>query len=550
MLPTLENPFYYLENFDTVLEWVHTRYRHLLSPEEECFIEGVAGLPRPSRALLVRMVMRKGPFFRASKLVYEEIGCTRTAVGPLVLHGWVDDQPQLSLDQLATLLTKGELLSAVGPIPGGGAMKKADLVDLLRARCDGDRRFGEWHPSSDDCVYGLLIHSLCDRIRLLFFGNCRQDWSEFVLADLGVWKYEKVELSSASHGLRSRDEVDHYLHLFALSERFENGEEADAIRKELPAPAAENNWLEGRRAKLVFKLAQHYERAEMLEDALDLYLSCTVHGSRIRAIRVLERSGQHDKAYTLANLASLSPESEAEKQQLTRLRPRLQRRLGVPVSASAPAGAAAVRLDVQLPQPTESFCVEQLVASHFATTDAPLYYVENTLINSLFGLLCWSAVFAPIPGAFFHPFQSGPADLYSADFFQRRDKEFNACLAQLESQQYIETIRQNFSEKAGTLSPFVAWHHLNEELLHLALRCIPAAHLKAIFMRMLADVRANRAGFPDLIQFWPHEQRYRMLEVKAPNDRLQDNQLRWLEYFATHGIPVGVCYVQWLEEAA
>ncbi|KRB78289.1 VRR-NUC domain-containing protein [Noviherbaspirillum sp. Root189] len=550
MPPTLENPFYYLENFDTVLEWVHTRYPHLLSVEEEHFIRCVAALPRPSRALLVRMVMRKGPYFRASKLIYDEIGCTRQAAGPLVQHGWIDDQPQLSLDHLAGLLTKGELLAAIGPVPGGGAMKKADLVDRLRTRFDSHRRFDEWHPSSDDCVYALLIHPLCDRIRLLFFGNCRQDWSEFVLADLGIWKYEKVALSSISHGLRSRDEVDHYLHLFALGERFENGEDPNIILGELPPPTADNDWLASRRAKLVFKLAQHYERADSLQDALSLYTSCTYPGARIRAIRVMERCGLNDDAYALASAADLSPESEAEKQQIARIRPRLQRRLGMPMVAKLPAASSVARVDLPLPAPTESFCVEQLVAAHLATADAPLCYVENTLINSLFGLLCWNAVFAPVPGAFFHPFQSGPADLYNGDFFRRREKEFNACLSQLDSQEYVDTVLRNFVEKADTLSPFVAWQHISEELLRLALQCIPSAHLKAIFHRMLADIRTNRAGFPDLIQFWPDERRYRMIEVKAPNDRLQDNQVRWLDYFMMHDIPVSVCFVQWLEEAA
>ena len=60
-------------------------------------------------------------------------------------------------------------------------------------------------------------------------------------------------------------------------------------------------------------------------------------------------------------------------------------------------------------------------------------------------------------------------------------------------------------------------------------------------------VRANRAGMPDLIQFWPAERRYRMIEVKGPGDRLQDNQKRWLAFCAQHGMPVDVCYVRWSE---
>ena len=43
------------------------------------------------------------------------------------------------------------------------------------------------------------------------------------------------------------------------------------------------------------------------------------------------------------------------------------------------------------------------------------------------------------------------------------------------------------------------------------------------------------------------QQRYRMIEVKGPGDRLQDNQLRWLAFCEQHQMPVTVCYVQWQE---
>jgi len=35
---------------------------------------------------------------------------------------------------------------------------------------------------------------------------------------------------------------------------------------------------------------------------------------------------------------------------------------------------------------------------HLQQDDAPVHYVENALLCSLFGLLCWEAIFAPLPG--------------------------------------------------------------------------------------------------------------------------------------------------------
>ena len=88
MPSALDDPFYYLNNFQAVLDWIGARYDDLLDDEERGFIAAFAGLPKASRALLVRMVMRKGTLFRESKLAYVEIGPTREALQPLVALGW------------------------------------------------------------------------------------------------------------------------------------------------------------------------------------------------------------------------------------------------------------------------------------------------------------------------------------------------------------------------------------------------------------------------------------------------------------------------------
>ncbi|WP_342588215.1 VRR-NUC domain-containing protein [Salinicola endophyticus] len=122
-------------------------------------------------------------------------------------------------------------------------------------------------------------------------------------------------------------------------------------------------------------------------------------------------------------------------------------------------------------------------------------------------------------------------------------------MATLARDDYRDIVRQRFHAKHGIQSPFVAWGALDETTLELALTCLPARHLRLWFERLLGDIRANRAGMPDLIQFWPGEARYRMIEVKGPGDRLQDNQKRWLAFCAEHAMPVSVCYVSWEEQS-
>jgi hypothetical protein len=209
--------------------------------------------------------------------------------------------------------------------------------------------------------------------------------------------------------------------------------------------------------------------------------------------------------------------------------------------------------DIVVDRPNSDDAVEYCVRDYLAQQaegNTAIHYVENGLVNSLFGLLCWKAIFAPIPGAFFHDYQYGPADLSSGHFYQRRHREFAECFAELDSDQYRTTIRHCFAAKAGIQSPFVAWRLLSNQLLDWALTCFPAAHLRLWFEWIARDIRENRAGFPDLVQFWPVEQRYRMIEVKGPGDRLQDNQRRLLEFCVSHQMPVSVCHVRWATKLA
>jgi hypothetical protein len=550
----LENAFYYLDNFHRVLDWIADRYADLLDEAEHGFIAAFPGLPQPARALFVRMVMRKGDLFRASKLDYPEIGCPLAAAGPLLDAGWVRRDPDVSLDELFDLLLKAEVAEAFVLDAPLRAARKAEQLAALRALPDhvDSRPFSRWHPACGDQVLRILVKPLCERLRLVFFGNLSQDWTEFVLADLGLFRYEQVEFSAGSRGFRSRADIDDYLRLHACKERYHAGEPAPEVLRDLPPLPFDNPWLDSRREKLLFQLGQQLEKDKDWEAAHGAYARCRYPGARGRAIRVLEKHERYGDAYALFEAAWAAPESEAERQHLLRIGPRLARRLGH--ARLAPRRAAPPpRLDLCLPFDAGRR-VEGVVLDHLWRDDAPVFYVENTLANTLFGLLCWPAVFAAIPGAFFHPFHRGPADLYSADFGRRRAAEFAACLARLDDGSYRDAMLATWDEKAGLQSPFVAWDYLDRAIVELALDCIPPAHVRLWCERILHDVKDNRTGFPDLIRFRPHAPagsgRYELIEVKGPGDRLQDNQLRFIDYCAAHGMPVTVCYLQWEQAAA
>jgi len=539
----LDPRFYYLANFQQALSWLQERSADLLNESEHGFLQQFGATDTASQALLVRMIMRKGSHFRLSKLSYEEIGCARQVATPLLEAGWVRNDAELSLEELFKLLRKDELLQHLAGPTSRKSQNKGELLTQLADGYTEPRAFATWCPDSEEQIFSLTINALCERLRLMFFGNLRQDWSEFVLAELGIFRYERVELTPDSRAFRHRADVDCYLHLQRSREQFEAGEPLADVLQQISTVVCDTPFLVARRNKLLFRMGQQLERETDLEGALAFYSDCRYVGARLRQIRVLERLGRPEQAYELTRQAIQAPENDAEAQAVERALTRLARQLGQPQPGKAKPIPPA-RIDLRLPRP-EAQSVEFAVKAHLHQPDAPVHYVENSLICSLFGLLCWQAIFAPVPGAFFHPFHTAPVDLFSADFHTQREELFAACLAHLDSDAYKQVIRENYAAKFGIQSPFVFWAALDESLLEQALDCLPAAHLRAWFRRLLLDIKANRAGMPDLIQFWPAERRYRMIEVKGPGDRLQDNQRRWLAFCAEHGMPVDVCYVQW-----
>ena len=188
-------------------------------------------------------------------------------------------------------------------------------------------------------------------------------------------------------------------------------------------------------------------------------------------------------------------------------------------------------------------------ARHYARQWDAVYYVENLVINASFGLAFWDEMFTPVPGAFVHPFQSAPLDMYSRGFHASRRRAEDPRLAALESVDLAGMLLANFDRYQGVSNAWVGWRGLDRELLAAALEIIPRRHWLAIWRRLLFDPEANRNGCPDLLALDP-EQGYCLIEVKGPGDALQLHQRRWLRFFQAEGIPARVAWVQWRDETS
>jgi VRR-NUC domain len=176
-------------------------------------------------------------------------------------------------------------------------------------------------------------------------------------------------------------------------------------------------------------------------------------------------------------------------------------------------------------------------------------YVENTLMNTLFGLAFWEQIFEAVPGAFHNPFQSVPADMYDSAFRSRRRASLDQRMSQLRAYDNLARILvEAYQRYHGYECRWTNWRHVSAELVEASASIIPAGHLLAIWERMLFDPGENRRGFPDLITLGSRTGDYCLMEVKGPGDALLDSQKRWLRFFQSQGIPAQVAWVKWRDD--
>ncbi|GAA5444481.1 fanconi-associated nuclease 1 homolog [Microbulbifer sp. NBRC 101763] len=541
---------YYLTNFLTLMKFVTARYKSLLSAEEDQFYERFMSLGINGQKLYVRLLSRKGApssagaLFRLSKLQYAEIEDLEHACRELEVSGLLRLNPQISNQELLPLFTKPELFRASNkPLPK--ALKRADLIAaLLEQGVDS----GIHKLLAADTLLAVQHASCFETFKLCFFGNLNQDLTDYVLRDLGLFRYEDYPLDRQNLPFQNREQIDQHLtyyHCLDLAEQALTGETSDilTLAEQLPSGITGDAALHRRLDRLRLKLARQLERMGELAAADRLYKMCQRPPARERRARIAIKNGDTGKGLGLCQQILEAPLDEAEKIFAESFGHRTAKDLDCAKEWPAPKRYRPPTETIVLPQSPER--VEIQVALHLEQlSEGNCYYVENCLLNGILGLYIWDILFASIPGAFFNPFQSAPSDFRTADFYLSRRTLLDQRLAELDKDTLRERVWCSYRDKWGISNPLVAWDALPKELVTTAMERIPTSHWRSLFQRILSDIAHHRNGLPDLILF-PAAGDYELIEVKGPGDRLQQNQQRWLTFFASQRVPHRVIHVEW-----
>ncbi len=550
---------YYVENFLHLINSAQERYQDLLSPQEREYCEIFRGLSQDAKRLYVRLISRKGPCFRLDKLNYPEIASISGAAQTLELYGLLDEGAEESTPTLLDLLLKPELEALARPFFKPAALRKPALIEELCAHLEDDTLRAAL--KSRICIMRPLGHEALLVLQVLFFGNLRQDLTEFVLEDLGVVRYETYPVLKEHRLFETRGALQHTLTLTELHyEAHHLIEEAGDIEsaaqlaeavlhgQKRPGERGHGGWhpmTKRRRDRLLNLVARALERVGQSQRALPLYEGSASPPARERRARILAAADRTSEALKLLEEIQQTPWDETELvfapsfsarlQKLPRKRPKRPTRT---LTLEPPKDERSRRKGG----------VERRTLDHLREQGFEGFFAENGLWRNLFGLLFWDIIFAPLPGVFQHRFQRGPLDLMTPQFKAKRESALASRLdwirAQSPQQLQAEALGVH-DRKLGVACHLVAWGDPGRAALQTALDRVPGPALAKVFERLSLDLARYGRGLPDLFVFPKDKEGFELLEVKGPGDQLRPEQGRWIDYLNANGLPTTIVKVDW-----
>jgi hypothetical protein len=548
---------YYLRNFELLVTTVLRRHHPLLRAEEIQFAESFLSQGDDARKLLVRLLCRRGPWFRSAELRYGEIVDIPRAIHALIEAELVVDASAAELADLLELLRKDEILALARSfdrvIPSARRRDEA-LADLVAA-VDATRLF-ERVAAATQAIAPLGSEHLAVFL-FLFFGNFEQDFSDFVLRDLGRARYEHYSIDETFPLFSNRADVDF---LFGTAELGAEAEEAATegdeptlmmcVERALALSPRPGVRLQRRYGRLLNNLGHMLEQRDNLAVALRCYAQSPLPPARERTCRIQAKQGDLEGALRLAIAIADAPLDAGEESFAASFLRRHAKRSSIAAEwvAHHPKDEAVPSHEFLLNK--SDIPVEEAVLIHTTSLGWHGAFVENALWCSLFGLLCWEQLFAPVPGVFQHEFQSAPMDIASPDFYATRAGSFDNHFDWLASRTPAELtlfLLERLEAKQGLQNRFVDWSVINREILEAFASRIAPPHLVSILATIARNPLRFDSGFPDLFLWRPNSLEWALWEVKGPGDTLRPEQIFWLREFNRLGISAAVVYVRYGE---
>jgi DNA polymerase III subunit epsilon len=485
--------FYYHDHFVEMLSFVRTTYGSILTDEHDAFIAGFHSLSKDAQCLLIRMVNRRGAIFNRSLFKYPEISDVDRAAEDLLACGQARTLQAGDYNAFVVCLPKDVLhrgAKAAGRTDVRSSWAKPKLVEYFLTQVP-------FEVVAEHCGAAgfIALHDTrpLEFLLYLYFGKTERDLKNFALRDLGVLRTNKE--TSFQARFADGEEARACFHYSRLLDRLEVKSAAifqEAVSEIFGGPECPTGYAADLRSRAACQAGQFFEKKGEKELAVQLYRAGTSAECNERLARLLYAVGRKADAEELLRRMIDDPASDGEHVFATDF---YARKFGGRRTGSCTellrAGVTLTVDDTYRGNP------EAGVAGVMRRQGYRVFFAENTLWQTLFGLLFWEELFES--GQLHSSFDWLPHCLKDRSFVRLFDVRIGEKLEAVRTGTALALLLRTIAARWGRPNGVFAWDHVDVDALRLLLAQASGAGLATILRAMCEDFREMRDGFPDLM---------------------------------------------------
>ncbi|PKH90033.1 DNA polymerase III subunit epsilon [Pseudoalteromonas sp. 78C3] len=538
---------YYLAHFRELIEFVTSKCMHLLEPKHSEFISKINQLDEQSQCMLARVYSRKPYLVQAQSLNYEEITSPHQAIYTLKKADILFEPNEQHYSQLLAHLTKPSLVELLSNYDEQISFKKSAgkgaLVDIAR-------EFFKACPQELAPLYSqYVINNRSDYyeyFEFLFAGKLSSGdvnhQNRFVMRDLGLTATREGHSESLSR-FETLDEAqsNYLLNRYRLA--FKNiTDESDyvALASQVLVQAAHGAIAVALKNKLLVRLYRQLKAVDS-ELAFSLLEGCA-DDSEAQEIQIREQYRLGNKEWVKARLEAII-ENPLTDDLLYFADDFLMRKFNKKTRSRLSAMLADTQCVLEIDELYRGE-VEQGVNDYYTRQGMQVFNTENTLWQSLFGLVFWHELFVESPYPPCNEFDIYPQVLRLGNFYEAQQIQINERLAKCQtSQALLNLVCKNAAQYFDQPNGLFRWRSNLLEPLEALILNSPLEALITHLTAMSKHYLQLKDGYPDLMVI--NNGQVHFEEVKAPGDKLRRNQLTTIDNLKNVGFTVHIAAVKW-----
>ncbi|MBX2841081.1 MAG: hypothetical protein KTR26_04885, partial [Flammeovirgaceae bacterium] len=403
-------PKYYLTYFEEVISFLLDKSQHLIAENEFEFIYAFQKLPENAKCLYLRLMNRRGFFFRFEKFNYSEIEEIDKALETLIENDFATnisvELEEFKFDILQ-IFNKGEIIKMLSTTDFEPktykTLSKNDLLEFafnelsLLSIIEESQQFGK--------VIKQNFIEETEMLLFFYFGSLHGEMTSFVVRDVGNLKYESLDQELMTSYFKNRKEAE---------DKYEVSKISQFIRVMMDETSPEEvyeftfNWLSdhkdiaelarNRYNRLAARVGRWLEQRKMYGEAMGIYSFSHEPPCRERKVRILYKQERFEEALDICLTIDESPFNAEEKYFALDFKNRILNKKSKKI-------ATLVKNEAETISVSDIFKnkVELGVLDYYETKGKKGFFSENHLWRGLFGLILWDEIFEMDQDALHNP---------------------------------------------------------------------------------------------------------------------------------------------------